>query len=295
MKLNKILGVLVATTGVIASIGVASALYVTGATDTSFNIGATYHEEEGAITYKINGKTSGSITPEYCKADGTNHGTGLGGEYTQIHYSIPLSATFGEGIPAQNFVVGNFSVSITNINAGLVNNSKIWMNPTGYVADSVGQEMYGNKFMTSDTSVTESTWSINKDIVVSASGAQSIDLWFKVTDMTALNILNLDEAAPFDISISWGSPANYEYAYIVGGGTMWNEDDAYRMVPNINKASSEGFEWMFSNLPGSMGTAKAKKGDTWSSGDNAELDSTKTYTVYWNGSSSSQAYFVANA
>lgn len=296
-KLNKILGIAVATLGVAGSIGLASALYVTGASDVSMNIGATYEETVGSITYKMNNtSSSGMVAPEYVSTDGTkNDGTGLGGEYSQIHFKFELSAEYASNVPAQSFTVGNFKLEISGVDETLINNSKIWMQVKGYQADSVGEDLFAHAFMTADDSITAATYSKSADIAVASSGGQYVDVYFKVTDMSALDLLALDEASSMSVTATWTAASDdYSYAYVVGGGTMWAEDDAYRMVPNINKAKSEGYEWMFSNLSGAMGTAKAKKGDTWSSGDNATLDGAKTYTVYWNGSGSSNAYFAEN-
>lgn len=296
MKFNKILGVAVATLGVAGSIGLASALYVKGADDVSMKIGATYEETVGAITYKMANVVSGQVEPEYVSTDGSkNDGEGLGGDYTQVHYKFELSAAYSSDVPKQSYTVGNFSISISNIDSSLINNAKIWVSVKGYTADTIGDQYYSKAFMTSDADVTSATYENDANIAVATDGGQYIDVYFKVTDMSKLDLLALDEANPFDIDVVWtAADEDFSYAYVVGGGTMWSEDDAYRMVPNINKASSEGYEWMFSNLAGTMGTAKAKKGDTWSSGDNAELDASKTYTVYWNGSGSSAAYFAAN-
>lgn len=295
MKKNKIIGLSVAILGTAVSVGTAAALYVKKADDAHFGIGAKWSGLDGTVTYKINDATSGTATASYLKANGTNGGEGLGGEYTQVHYSFPLGASFSADVPAQNFVVGNFKVELSNINAALQGNSVIWVCVNGYTENSWGAVNYGTCFMDSDTALTEATYSVNHDIAVSASKAQTVDVYIKLNSAIddLLGASPLAETKPFDISVSWGAPTNFEFAHVVGNGTMWEADDVYAMVPNINKANSEGFEWVFNNLPGTMGHAKAKKGDTWSADPDAELDATKTYDVYWSGDGAVKANFVA--
>ena len=294
MKMNKIIGLSVAILGTAVSVGTAAALYVKKANDAGFGIGARWSGLDGTVTYKINDATSGTVQPEYRKAEGTDVGEGLGGDFTQVHYSFPLGASFSADVPAQNFVVGNFKVDLSNIHTALQNKAKIWVCVNGYTENSWGAANYATCFMNADVALTAATYSVNHDIAVSASKAQTVDVYVKldepITDL--LGATPLAEAKPFDISVSWGAPTNFEFAHVVGNGTMWQEDDVYAMVPNINKANSEGFEWIFNNLPGSMGNAKAKKGDDWSADPDAVLDAAKSYDVYWSGSTSAAASFV---
>lgn len=295
MKKNKIIGLSVAILGTAVSVGTAAALYVKKADDAHFGIGAKWSGLDGTVTYKINNATTGIAAPSYLKTNGTNGGEGLGGDYTQVHYSFPLGASFSADVPAQNFVVGNFAVNLSNIHEALQNKAKIWVAVKGYTEDSWGAANYASAFMTEDTAITAATYSVNHDLAVSANNVQSVEVYVKLNSAIddLLGASPLAEAKPFDISVSWGAPTNFEFAHVVGNGTMWQEDDVYAMVPNINKANSEGFEWIFNNLSGSMGNAKAKKGETWSADPDTELDAAKTYDVYWSGSATASAYFVA--
>lgn len=282
MKKNKIIGLVVAAAGVVASISAASALYINkAAQDTGFGIGAKWQGLEGTITYKVNGETSGTVTPSYLKGDGTNGGEGFGGEYTQAHYAFPLSASFTTDIPTQLFVVGNFQVDITNIAPTLQNHAKIWVGVDGYNDNTYGKSAYALCFMGSDTPLTGATYSIDKDIAVSAVQAQTVNIYVKLDEAIAASaMMDLAEGKAFDISVSWGAPKNFEFAYVTGDKVMWQDDGAYAMVPNVNKEGT-AFEWIYSNLPGTMKKAKCHKGNTWSTGDDVSLDSTKTYDVYW--------------
>ena len=58
------------------------------------------------------------------------------------------------------------------------------------------------------------------------------------------------------------------------------------MLPNINKASAEGWEWIYNNLPGTIGETKCfiheNDTDKWPH-ENYQCDSEKTYNVTWSG------------
>ena len=313
MKKNKLLGIAIATLGVAISFGSAIALYTRAATNANFGISqGTYTGSTGTVTYKINGNTSGSIAPSYLKHDGTNGGLGLSaGEdgYDQVEYIFPLSATFAEDVTQQSYVAGNLAVSVTNIPSKWQGKLSIWVDVDGYGyydenynghASHVHEDYYGyttyrTAFMNSDYAITNenSSYSANRNIVVEASGVQSLRIFLKY-DLTGLNNITLDEESlGYTLNVTWGAvsttASNYEApAYVVGNGNMWTDDDEYAMVRNIKATSAE---WMYNNLKGTMAEAKCHIGDTWSSGDNEQLAADKTYDVYWNGSSSQAAYF----
>ena len=303
MKMNrKVIGISVASLGILFSIGGAVALYTQAADNASFGISAGHYQgSEGAITYKINGNTSGTIAPSY-NVQGTsiNHGEGLGGQngenrYTEIEYSMPLSATFADGLNAQTYVAGNISVSITDIPAAYQGKLAIWVDIDGYVAGSYGEANYNHVFMNSDYAITSENQSFvaNHDVTVAASGTQTLRVFMKF-DLAGIDMLAQDEAAlEYSLNVVWGAPSEgYIPAYVVGNGNQWAKNDDFAMTRNINRATAEGEEWMYTNLPGTLGEAKCIIGDTWSTGGNAVLNSESTYTVYWNGSG--DASFSAN-
>ena len=297
MKINKkLIGISVASLGVLFSIGGAFALYQQAATDASFGISqGEYEGSVGEVTYKINGSTSGTIAPAYLKHDGTNGGTGLGGLYDQVLYDMPLSATFANTLNAQDYVVGNISVSITNIPEAYRGKLAIWVDIDGYEDDSLGADTYGHAFMNSDYAITNenTSYSGTADVAVSSAGTQHLRIFLKY-DLEGVNLLNKDEAGlGYTLSVTWGEPSNsFIPAYVLGNANQWTPDGNFAMAPNINKASDEGFEWIYNNLPGTIGEAKCFKADVWSAGDNAALDAEKSYTVYWNGSNESVATFT---
>ena len=104
---KKLIGIAVASFGVILSVGGAIAFYSQAADDAHFGISAgTYAGSGGVVTYKINGQAGASnVAPAYLKTDGTNGGSALGNGYTQVYYEMALGADFAEGAIAQDYVV----------------------------------------------------------------------------------------------------------------------------------------------------------------------------------------------
>lgn len=298
MKINKkLIAIGVASLGTLFSIGGAFALYTQAADNASFGISAgAYAGSGGTLTYKINNTTGNSvIAPEYLTTGGDNGGTGLSTTYTQVQYSMALGANFASGANAQDFVVGNLGVSITNIPEAYRGKLSIWVVIDGYEAASLGEATYKNVFMNSDYAITNENQSFtgNHDVAVSSSGTQVLHIYLKY-NLESFDTLTQNEASlGYSLSVTWAAPSNeFEKAYVVGNGNQWTEDDGFSMAPNINKPNAEGFEWVYNNLPGSLGEGKCKKGETWSSGDNAPLNAEKSYNVYWSGSDSAAANFA---
>lgn len=312
MKTKKLIGLLVACGGVVASFATASALYTKGVSDVGFGIGATYTAADGSIAYKIDGKSSGSITPTFTKLNGDAPAegesiTGFCGEYVQAVFEFPVSATYS--VNPQPYVVGNFGVQITNIKSSLKGHLSVWVQVKGFTGDYEGKwgestdnsyfcyhetEKNSTHFYDDEIGSEDESYSRSKDIAVSASGEQSVFVYVKLDSSIAdADMLGLAEESAFSISATWKAPsADYKFAYIVGDKTQWQDDDAYAMVPNLKTSS---FEWYFGGLSNFGGEAKPHKGAEYSSGDNAQLDGAKTYNVSWTGNTSgpnSAASFV---
>ena len=296
MKISKkLIGIGVASLGMVFSIGGAVALYTQAASNASFGISAgTYAGSSGTVTYKINDTAGASnVAPSYLRTNGTNGGTGLSTEFTQAYYEMALSATYAAGANAQDFVVGNLSVSITNIPAAYQGKLAIWVDVNGYGASSLGEHYYGS-FMDTDYQITNeaTSYSANKNIAVSSSGTQKLRIFLKYNLEGIDTLTKNEEGLGYTLSVAWTAPTNeFVPAYVVGNANQWTKDDGYSMAPNINKAYAEGWEWVYNNLPGTMESAKCIVNDTWSQDPNASLDSEKSYTVYWNGSNESTANF----
>ena len=287
---KKLIGIGVASLGMILSIGGAIALYTRAAENTGFGISqGTYEGSEGAITYKINGNTSGAVNPTYLTSEGENGGTGLGGNYTQVEYEFALSAEFSSSLIAQNFVVGNLTVEVTNIPEEYRGSLAIWACVDNYVDGSLGKVFYNHALMNEDFQVTseEGHTSMLKsaDIAVSSAGTQKLHVYLKY-NLESFDIHAKDEASlGYTLNVAWGEASDaFNPAYIVGVGTLWNEDDKFAMTPNINKEyNAEGdWQWCFNNLPAEMGENKCKIGDNWSQ-ENYTPEEGKAYNVFWSG------------
>ena len=293
MKKNKIFGIAIASFGVIACAGSAFALYKTNATDTGFGIGAgAYHGSEGLVTYKMNDSVSGTINPQYWNNDGSDKlGAGLSPTYTQVVYEATLSAVFADDLNEQNFVLGQLGITLGNIPEEYRGHLSVWVDIDGYEADSLGKAQYEKVFMNSDYAIDAEhpSYEASKTIAVASSGVQKVRVFLKYYlgsyDLVAKNEASLG----YNLSLTWGqADANFEKAYVVGQGNQWTFDDEFSMVPNINKPAAQGWEWVYNNLPGTLGEAKcAKPGQgenkIYSKGDNADLDGNKVYDVYWSG------------
>ena len=298
---KKLIGIAVASFGMILSVGSAIALYVKAADPASFGIGqGTYEGSDGAITYKINGNTSGTVAPTYIKAEGNEVGTGLGGEFTQVKYEFALSANYSSALIEQNFVVGSLSLTISDIPAKYQGKLAIWAGIEGYEANSLGEHYYASSLMPDgvDFAITNEeghdAFAASSDVAVSTAGAQKLCVYLKY-NLGEYNLVEEDEASlGYTLDVSWGAPALFNYAYVKGDSIMWAADEKYAMNPNINKPYAEGWEWVYNNLPGSFGPgAKCQVGDNWSADPNANLDAEKSYNVYWSGEAADAANFQA--
>lgn len=300
MKKNKIIGLAIASIGVLGSLGGAFALYTRAANNAQFGISAgTYSGSSSTVTYKINDNTSGSVAPTYLKTDGTNGGEGIGGEYTQVEYQMALSATFANDTPAQDYIVGKLSISLTNIPVAYQGNVLIWVDIDGYTDGTVGATTYKNKLMANDYAITSDHiyYSVSDDIAVKSDGTQKLRIFVKFDQayVNGLNLATLDEASlGYSLNVTWGAPSNnFVPAYVMGNGNQWTADDEYVMAPNIDATS---WQWVYNNLPGKMGESKCfqpdNNGDKWSGGNNATLTTGTNYTVTWTGNASDTATYT---
>ena len=291
MKISKkLLGIGVASIGALASIGGAFALYQKNANNVEIGISAgTYAGLTGSVTYKLNGASGESnIDPTYLKANGENGGTGLSTTYTQVKYSIPLGAEYTNG-NAQNFVVGKVGVTLEDVPSAYYGKLAVWVELGGYVAGSLGEDTYGGHyFMNSDYAITNEnqTYSVEKDVAVSANGTQHLDIYLKY-DLEGVDMLEKDQASlGYTLSVSWGeASASFNPAYVKGDANQWTADDGFAMLPNINK-TTDGWEWIYNNLPGTIGETKCfiheNEQDKWSA-ENYACDPAKSYNVTWSG------------
>ena len=297
MKISKkLIGIGVASLGMVFSIGGAIALYTQAAQNAQFGISAgAYAGSGGTVTYKINNTAGNSnVAPAYLRTNGTNGGSGLSTEFTQVSYEMELSTAYAAGANQQDFVVGNLSVSITNIPEAYRGKLSIWVDIDGYTADTLGAATYRNVFMESDYVITNENTSFTgaHNVAVSSSGAQKLRIFLKYNLEGIDTLTKNEEGLGYTLSVAWTAPTNeFVPAYVVGNANQWTKDDGYSMAPNINKPSNQGWEWVYNNLPGTMESAKCIINDTWSGGGNASLNAEKSYNVYWNGNGEAEASF----
>ena len=295
MKISKkLIGIGVASFGALASIGGAFALYKQAAENTGFGISAgAYAGSGGTVTYKINGVTNASdVAPQYLTDGGANGGTGLSTTYTQVEYSMALSATYAAGANAQDFVVGNLGISLTNVPEVYRGKLAVWAVVDNYVASSLGEHHYRTSLMPNaeDFAITaedgHQSFSSNHDIAVSSAGTQVLHIYLKY-NLAGIDTLTQNEASlGYTLNVTWGQPVSFNPAYVKGDANQWTADDGYSMAPNINKAYSEGWEWIYNNLPGTIGETKCfireNETDKWSA-TNFPCESAKSYNVTWSG------------
>ena len=292
MKINKkLIGITIASLGMVFSIGGAVALYTQAASNAQFGISAgTYAGSGGTVTYKINNTSGASnVAPQYLTTGGENGGTGLSATYTQVEYSMALSAVYANNANNQNYVVGNLGVSLTNIPEAYRGKLAVWVVIDNYVSNSLGEATYKNVFMNSDYAITAENQSFvaNHDVAVSSNGTQVLHIYLKY-NLAGIDTLTQNEVGlGYTLSVTWGEPSNaFVPAFVKGDGNQWEAHDDFAMLPNINKASAEGWEWIYNNLPGTIGETKCfiheNDTDKWSH-ENYQCDSEKTYNVTWSG------------
>lgn len=306
MKISKkVIGIGIASLGMLFSIGGAVALYTTAAEDAHFGISAgAYAGSGGSVTYKINDASGNSnVAPSYLTTGGEGGGTGLSATYTQVEYSMALSAAYA-GNNAQDYVVGNLSISLTNIPEAYRGKLAVWAVIDGYTASSLGEHYYKNVFMAEDFAITaeegHQSFAGAHDVAVSSAGTQVLHIYLKY-NLAGIDTLTQNEAGlGYTLAVAWGQPSNsFVPAYVMADANQWTSDDGFSMAPNINKAHAEGWEWVYNNLPGTVGHSKCLGPDhehenqltIWSSGVDAELDAEKTYNVYWDGNGEHAASF----
>ncbi len=294
MKINKkLIGISIASLGMVFSIGGAIALYQTAADPASFGISAgTYAGSTSTVTYKINGNDGASTAdPHYCDGEGQNGGTGISVAYPQVKYEFTLGATFANDLPAQTYVMGQVSVSLTNLDSSLYGKVTVYASVTGYTANKIGASSFGGAIIDNVVIADEETQCAGStDISVAAAGVQKLVVWVKFAniDNYALN----EKTNLYDLNVSWGAVSQgFQPAYIVGNGNQWTRDDQFAMAVNIN---ADTYEWMYEGLPGTFEEAKVVCGETWCHGEgNHALNAEKVYDVYW--TAGSDANFAARS
>lgn len=306
MKTNKIIGIAVATFGVVLSTSVAFALYAHADNPKQIGIGVfdPIVSQDGDINFVIDSIAADNENAAFSPAHLSNA------------YSFRIGANKGADsvLPLQNYTVGDLTVTISSSNTTLISNltavasvavpqNKWQDNDTGTANDGkldlAVQKNQGNTAIT--CSLTNFAAQSVKDLAGGVNSIVSLSL-----TLPALNeetMLAIGEAT-YTITASWVEPANFTYAYITGTQYGWaaaNNDT--RMVPNA--LSDHGFEWMYQHYtdqtPGDARGAKCIQWDqalnngegawAWSGGDDAAIALDKQYDVYWAGGNGVNANF----
>lgn len=279
---KKLIGIGVASLGVILSVGGAIALYQKAASNVEFGISAgAYAGSTGTINYKINNQVNNSVVdPEFCDSLGAPGGNAISADYPQVRYEFELGANFADGAIPQSCIMGNISVALTNFKAALYGKVTVYASVTGYnTENSVGQTMFATPIIDNVTIADAGTACAgNKDISAGCSGSNSLVVWVKFADFDNIALDELDDL--YDLEVSWGEVSvGYDKAYIVGDETHWTKDEKYAMYV---QPESTNYAWIYDSLPGSFGNIKVQCGDEWChAGDNHALEADKTYTVMW--------------
>lgn len=283
---KKIIGISVATVGVLLSIGSAIALYEKAASNAEFNISAgAYAGATGEVTYSINDQAGEStVNPVYCDAEGNPNGTGISANATQLKYVFELGAGFSDELEEQPFVMGQVSVALTHLKAALYGKVTVYAHLDGYQTGKIGYSAFGETPLINDVTIADAdtVCAGSRDVSVMSTGGQSLVVWVKFANFDNYALDELDDL--FDLEVSWGKVSNdFQRAYVIGDGTQWNKDDKYAMAVNIQVNT---YTWAYYGLPGTFGNMKVVCGDNWChDGDNHALDPAETYSVFWTAGS----------
>ena len=269
---KKLIGISVATLGILLSVGSAIALYTKAAENTGFGISAgTYAGSTGTITYKINNNTGVSTAaPVYYDGEGVETGSAVSPDFTQIKYEFALSGAYDANLIAQPFVMGKVTVSFSDLISDLNGKVTVYAAVQGYTEGKIGATNYGTALVNNVVVDAEHpNINISREISVNVDGTQKLVVWLKFANIDDISLAEKNNL--YALNVAWGDVSDdFDLAYIVGNATQWNIDEKYAMVVNIE---ADSFEWMFANLPGTFGDMKVKCGDTWCHGaGNHELN-----------------------
>lgn len=288
MKKSKIIAIGAAVSGVLVSFGAAFALYVSNASNASFDFSAaTGSDSTGTVNYLITNANEGKVAVEgYYDEAGENKGTGISADFPQVHYQFDLGASFANGVPSQSYVLGNLSASLTLLDETLAGKVTVYASLDGYQVGKVGATLYGGTLINNLVPAADAlTVSANKDVCVTSNGGQHLSVWVKF-NLDGVDLLEKNEAGSlYNLSVNFGDVSQeFNKAYVVCGATNWSPDDKYAMSVNIN---ADNYEWMYNGIGGTNEAGGFEKincfcNGVWGNAD-APLEEGETYDVYWLG------------
>ena len=275
MKKNQILGLSIACFGVIASISTSFALYMKADADKNLGITVTTPEAAtGNVNYLL-GTVTNSLGDQKLSPD-----------HRDVTYTVPLQAEYEKF--AQDFIVGKISVDLTGDLAPQIDiSAKVCGYNMGADStitgdkNSIGYKTYGKDWVFPEGLKTQS-----QEVTVSVNGAQYLEVKLHLSDtVTDADFVNYAEKT-YNLHLDWCEPTDFNYAYVIGDASNWEERPEYKMIPNIN---ADAWEWTYKGLTG-FAQAKFKNANgTYGGFDvtnentngNILLDRTTTYNAYW--------------
>lgn len=185
--------------------------------------------------------------------------------------------------------------------------AKVSASVGGYINENVEESIFATdtKLHTFEFAIADDKLSTSASLDIAFSnnlstsyGTQFVTLQIDLSDVSDENLFTHVLDTGFKYKIDLTNTTNYNYAYVIGDfdDCNWEEQEAYRMVPNI--AAKTEFEWMYQGLQLESGNKlKCKIGSDYSSNDyNEETNEFGNYTyngengakaVYWNGKTGS--------
>lgn len=277
---KKILGVLVAAGGIVATVAGSFALYSKVGDNKQIGIGVTTSSGKD-IDYKV----TDIVAPS--KALSPNN--------TSDTFSFKVGAKYNASgdneYPEQDIVVGNLTVTLTGSET-LINNLTMDGTVGDYSEDSIGLSTYGAKKDAVKGTAAESkntlTYTFEGLAVHTAGQTVTFNLGF-TSSISQSDFLSIAEEQ-YKIDISWQRyNDNYEFAILTGDFINWSQDTSVApiMMPDIDRTDSN-FGWVIKYNFVTDATVIAKKGDTWS-GKNTTFNAGQ-HTLRWVESSANDVY-----
>ena len=276
MKKKVIIG-LVATILSVGTISTSIALYTHFADDKTIGITGNV-SSDGSYTLKLDSEQSTTLTPTSAYSAVYSLGfdpTLIGREsnYTQSISVAKVSIEFTLGSSEEQTDIENMYNALT-----------ISTSVSGYTEGTFyANETNAPKFELAYNTETKK-YAASAELPFYNDGRNKLNISVSAKDDASFVDYIAEKAISYTVTVT--DTTEFEYAYLVGGFSGWEEDDHYRMVPNL-EAQNGVFEWMY------LGTSfdgnyeiKAKKGDTWSNSNQNVVTGT-TYNFYWNGSADS--------
>ena len=299
----------VAAIGVIAAIGTSFAMYKILPADQNVNIGV---RTDADIQYKVSTVTKDdtALSPE--------------DRVDTFNFNIQ-GRKVANSLYNQNYVVANLTIDVTPTGDNNEAKTAFLNYVSGSAVVSYKAETYFansadlNTFtLEKDDELNPTKLTVTKPVVMYigddtdfdgvspvspeyAGGADynPVALTLNLADDEAVNGKNFITSGlaelGYQVDISLTEDTDYSYAYVVGDMNGWADEEAYRMIPNIEAGSA--WEWMWLGTINEGMQLKAHQGDSWSEGvsggtpsGNATAPANMT-GIYWSGNAGTNVSF----